>query len=55
MNKVISQIEITGTVDPITGAYDLIVDIPFIEALVFLILIFSAFYAFNLLAKILWK
>lgn len=55
MDKDLSKFNITGFFDSSTGAYDLLVEVPFLNLLIFIILIFTAIIGFNLLARIIWK
>jgi hypothetical protein len=57
MNEILSQINITGTVDTstTTEVYDLTLNIPFIDLLIFVILMTTAIFGFFFLIKLLWK
>jgi hypothetical protein len=57
MNEILSQINITGTVDTstTTEVYDLTLNIPFIDLLIFVILMITAIFGFFFLIKLLWK
>jgi len=57
MNNLLSQINITGTVDTSTTTeiYDLTLNVPFIDMIIFVILMITAIFGFFFLIKLLWK
>lgn len=51
----LGQITITGNYASSTGAYDLVITNPFIDLLIYIIVICFALYGFRFISKLFWK